>query len=409
MLVGRDAITPLPPTVAAPSAVAFGDWRLELGGAATILRDGAGRRLVLPDRRALAPTLFSAPAAARAVAAFPDASLLALAQGEDMLLAVADGATTRVRLGFAAARAVAAPDGRHILALDADGRILAVVDAALGRLSQAIAFDARVVHLAFLPDYGVAQRAGGGAWRFPLSSLAPGRALAMIEWIADFPRAPGADDPPPPFASADGAFLHLLAPAGAAIVRASGEAHSNLNAATPVAPTPIRIGPILAAVAMDRGWREAGPGRYVAPLRPTRSGRHALVVADYEGRFFACHVFMVGAEGARRERMARLALEDARSTVSTHGVSTLVFGVAGGSDDGPARGRVELMSLEGGWRGHAEAVRLDDGRYRFQARFPRSGVYVALPLFPGAAPAYATPLLVEAPRERGDASKEEKR
>lgn len=280
------------------------------------------------------------------------------------------------------------------MALDADGGLLAVIDAALGRLNQAVKLDARAVHLAFLPGYGVIQRGDGGAWRYPLSSLAEGRGLALMEWIRGFDASPTPASAPAPFLSADGETLHLVGPAGAAVARAATEAHGDLNAAAPVAPTQVRVGPIIETVAVDRGWRAERPGRYVASLRLTTPGRHALVMADREGRFHACHLVTVSG-GQGRERHARLALETSRSQIKAAGVSTVVFGVAAGSDAGPARGRVELMRLDGGWRGQAEAVRLQDGRYLLEARLPGVGVFVLQPLFPQAAPAYATPLLVE--------------
>lgn len=100
LVVGRDVIGSL--GAGASVAAPVGAWRLERSGAATVLRDHDGRRLVLPDRRALEPVVFAAPAPASALDALADASLLALKQDEEILLLAAGGRATRLRLGFVA-------------------------------------------------------------------------------------------------------------------------------------------------------------------------------------------------------------------------------------------------------------------------------------------------------------------
>jgi hypothetical protein len=298
-----------------------------------------------------------------------------------------------------------ASDGRHLLALHADGHTLAVVDTATAKLLQAVVMRRRVSDIAFVDAIGFVQTGDAMVFRFSESTLVEGRALELTPATT---QVVGVTEPalvelPRLSPMADGGGVLASGPTADRIARLMTDDHPALNGAPPpVAPTSLRTGRSVALASVSRGFSARAAGTYEASFLPRAPGDHLLVLADAEGRFAACHRIPVGDEDPHREadRTARLVLDRGRSVLSGGAMSRVVFVVESSQKPvTPRHAPLEIMDLTSHWRGAAQADRQDDGSFVAHIRFPRPGSYVIQARVSDVSAAFARPLPVTIPQE----------
>ncbi|MFT4012703.1 MAG: hypothetical protein QM682_04705 [Paracoccus sp. (in: a-proteobacteria)] len=327
-------------------------WSL---GARAIAGDGApSRRLAVlsSDRLTVlgddGTTLLSAPApGALAVGLGPEAALWLGADALHVLWLDAPLAPAqRIALDGSFQRIAVSPEGRMVVLSAPDRLGFGVVDLARGRMVQSALTDSPVAEVAFLPQTAMLRLADGSAVGvMDLRGAAPAGAEPVLGRVSIGPR--GAPDGP------EARLLVPLSPEPAMLaIHADSFTGFVLDRRHAVSGKPameamrLRGGIPRLAVALDRGLRPAGPGRFLASARLPRPGAWELVVSAGLGQMAFCAMLPVPPQlEAVQDQPGRI-----QAQADAQGRLRLLFLAGDGRPAADLAGMLDLAALTGNWR-----------------------------------------------------------
>lgn len=376
-------------TLFAPDGAARATHRLglapirhaEIANGPLLAYGGDGATLVLDRRTGRAVTSFAGPAGAVAVAllagAGNEASAVAFARADADLveLRYLDDTARKIeiRLPWPAARLLASPDGRYLIATG-DRHHVAVIDIATAQLAQAAEMARPIRETAISGQLAVLLYADTStAAILDLATVRPGKAIELREISLGSPATAVPDD----------ARLLLPLTGGAQIMAVNRDArvgmivdqHSMAIGAPPMAAVSLRGGIVRGVALVPRGFHEEKKGLYVTATALPAGGDHELVLTTgVRGLSYCQDIRVDGPDRRLRTLLVRL---DPAGVFRAGSAAPFRFTVTG--EDGSVlpirRAALTVQSLSFSMR-ELRLAQGDNGRLSAELVFPAPGSYV---------------------------------
>lgn len=260
----------------------------------------------------------------------------------------------RIALAHAADALFVSPDGRYAVAAARSPGAASIIDLASAQTVQAVAFEGVVSDVAFT-DRSIFFLLDGRrtAAILALNSIVKGKEPTIrLAPLGDAPE-PSPEQPGLVARAPDGAMLLVASPSRRAVLNL---ADSGLHASASFAAINLKGDAPVKLLAIPRGLREIGQGRYEALVAFARGGRHRLIVFDSANAPVVCRDIAVrpsAAAATLSEAAPRRALVISALRRTQEGVE-VCFEIEAANGGASAIRALVAQSLVTGWRAQTQ-------------------------------------------------------